>query len=39
MDAVNATHVRAYDHVHNIFRFFDGWANSFTTSETKRDYQ
>ena len=25
---------------HNILRLFDGWKNfSFTTSETKRDYQ
>ena len=30
---------RTYDHVHNIFRLFDDWANfSFTTSETKHDY-
>ena len=28
-----------YNHVHNILRPFDGWANfPFTTSETKRDY-
>ena len=27
------------NHVHNILRLFDGWANfPFTTSETKREY-
>ena len=28
-----------YNHVDNILRLFDGWANfCFTTSQTKRDY-
>ena len=28
-----------YNHVDNILRLFDGWANFyFTTSQTKRDY-
>ena len=31
--------IYTYDHVHNIFRRFDSWANFlFTTSETMRDY-
>ena len=32
-------HENIFNHVHNISRLFDGWANfPFTTSETKCDY-
>ena len=33
-------YLNTYNHVHNILRLFDSWANfPFTTSETKRAYQ